>query len=76
MRKEIYVYLLDEGTDVLRPIEAEYVQEKIYKIIFKNDSKKNEKWEFSTGDYVRCEEKIFQENQKGLVAVEKINIEK
>jgi hypothetical protein len=38
--------------------------------------KKNEKWEFSTGDYVRCEEKIFQENQKGLVAVEKINIEK
>jgi hypothetical protein len=43
MRKEIYVYLLDEGTDVLRPIEAEYVQEKIYKIIFKNDSKKKRK---------------------------------
>ncbi len=69
----IYLPLLNEGTDVWRPVEAKHIEGNIYKIISKNETESDEEWMFSTGDYVRCEEKKFQDKQKSsLAAVEKI----
>ena len=71
---EIYVYLLDEGTDVWRPVQAEKLSENTFRIVSQNNDPENEKWQFSTGDIVKCEEKILSNSKpnKCLVAIEKI----
>ena len=61
----IYVKLLDEGTDVWRPVDAEEVSEQIYRLVGTHD---DEKWEFETGSSIRVEEHQFQTGS-GLVAV-------
>ena len=70
----IYVFLLDEGTDVWRPIEAIPVGDGVYRIVSENPDPEAEHWQFSTGDLVRCELKSLSEGsdyQNRLVAVEK-----
>lgn len=59
----IYVYLLDEGTDVWRPVEAEELGNNRYRIISKNNKPEDEKWEFMTGDIVRCESKVLKDTE-------------
>ena len=51
----IYVYLLDEGTDVWRPVEAEQIAGDRYRITGTNLDPDDERWQFQTGDIVRCE---------------------
>lgn len=68
MKEQIYIYLLNEGTDVWRPVDAELIEENIYKILSKNTDS-SEEWQFSTNDIVECEDKIFQNGDKGLIAV-------
>lgn len=70
---QIYVALLDEGTDVWRPVDALSVDRNIYTIVSKNRDPDVEHWQFQTGDLVRCELKIFSGGSRGLVAVEKVN---
>jgi hypothetical protein len=72
MKTKIFVYMLNEGTDVWRPVEAEKENE-FFRILTVRDIE-DEEWEFNTGDLVRCENKIFQSGITGLVAVQKINI--
>jgi hypothetical protein len=69
----IYVYLLEEGTDVWRPVEAEVLARDRYRIISENINPKDEKWEFVTGDIVRCKRKVLRNSgtQVCLVAVSK-----
>ena len=50
----IYVYLLNEGTDVWRPVEAEHVGEDRYKIVSVNADPEDESWQFQGGAIVRC----------------------
>jgi hypothetical protein len=69
---EIYVYLLGEGTDVWRPVQAKKLSDKLFRIVSQNTDPENEKWQFSTGDIVKCEERILSNSKKCLVAVEKI----
>ena len=71
---EIYVYLLDEGTHVWRPVQAEKLSDSLFRIISINPDPKDEKWQFSTGDIVKCEERILSNSNpiKCLVAIEKI----
>jgi hypothetical protein len=71
-REEIYVYLLDEGTDVWRPVQAEKLNNKLYRIVSNNPDPENEKWQYSTGEIVKCEERLFSNSKKCLVAIEKI----
>jgi hypothetical protein len=74
-KKNIYVYLLDEGTDVWRPIEAVPVGDDVYRIVSENPYPEDEHWQFSAGDLVRCELKPLSERddyQNKLVSVEKI----
>jgi len=79
MKEEtIYVYLLDEGVDVWRPVKAIHVRDKIYKIVSENQDQEDEKWQFSTGDFVRCELKHLSETddyQDKLIAVERVQEE-
>ena len=69
---EIYVYLLDEGTDTWRPVKAEKLSDNTFQIVSQNSDPEDEKWQFSTGDIVKCEERILSNSQKCLVAIEKL----
>ena len=51
----IFVCLLDEGTDVWRPVDAENVGPGAYRIITNNEAADDEHWQFSTGEVVHCE---------------------
>lgn len=51
----IYVALLDEGTDVWRPVEAEQIRAECFRIVSANPDPEDEHWEFSPGSVVRCE---------------------
>ena len=66
---QIYVYLEDEGTNVWRPVDAEYLGGNKYKIISSNPNGEDEKWQFQEGDIVGCEAKLDR-----IVAVKKIGV--
>jgi hypothetical protein len=51
----IYVYLLDEGTDVWRPVDADHVSGNKYRILSVNPDPDDEHWQFNAGDVVATE---------------------
>jgi hypothetical protein len=52
--RTIYIRLFDEGTDVLRPTEAEELANGLFKVMPTPGYDPNdEKWEFSPGSIVR-----------------------
>jgi hypothetical protein len=52
--RTIYIRLLDEGTDVLRPTEAEQLVNGLFKVMpTPGYNPDNEKWEFIPGSVVR-----------------------
>lgn len=72
--EEIYVYLLDEGVDVWRPVQAEPLGQGNYLIVSANPHPEDESWQFVQGDVVRCERKELMDGiarVSRLVAVEK-----
>ncbi len=62
-RKTIYVALLDEGSPCWRPVEAESLSENTFRILSSNPDPEDEKWEFSTGSIVRCEERDLSDGR-------------
>jgi hypothetical protein len=50
----IFVYLLNEGTDVWRPVEAQHLGEDRYRILTENEDPDDEEWQFQGGAVVRC----------------------
>jgi hypothetical protein len=52
----IYMPLLDEGTDVWRPVEAVHEGGDVYLIVSEQDHE-TETWEFPTGTRVRCHQR-------------------
>lgn len=48
----VYVKLLDEGTDVWRPVRAEHVGGDLYRLT--GEPPDDEVWPFAVGDIVRC----------------------
>jgi hypothetical protein len=66
--RTIYVALLDEGTDVCRPVEAEELPSGLFRIISDNPDPEDEHWEFPPGSVVRCERRHLSGVPK-LVAV-------
>ena len=65
----IYVALLDEGVAVWRPVAAEFHAQGLYRIT--DVQPEDERWQFTTGNTVRCEEHRFQDGTVGLVARER-----
>lgn len=74
-RVVIYVALLDEGTLVWRPVDAIALGNSLFQIVSENPDPDDEHWEFTTGDKVRCEQRMLSritERNLELVAVEKV----
>jgi hypothetical protein len=71
MNTTIYISLLDEGTDVWRPVSAEQVSGDIYRVTG-TPPDDTESWEFATGDMVRCREQTFASGERHLVAYERV----
>jgi hypothetical protein len=70
--KKIYINLLNEGTDVLRPADALEVAPNIYKILEQRNYKpEDEEWEFLPGMTVECKIEI-RGREKLLVAKKKV----
>lgn len=67
----IYMYLLDEGTDVWRPVEAIFIRDSIYQINPDAVIPETETWQFLPGDIVRCEGKHLSKGNS-IVAVAKV----
>ena len=54
-RIEIYVRLLEEGTEVFRPTEALTLENGLFRVLATTDyDPENEKWEFPPESIVRC----------------------
>jgi len=68
---KIYVALLEEGTDVWRPVMAKQISENGFLVL--GEVSAEESWQFAPGTQVRCEEHIFSGVERGLVAVEAIH---
>jgi hypothetical protein len=71
-RETIYMQLLGEGVEVWRPVEAERRNDGLY-VILSRPPDETETWMFPPGSVVRCEEKAFSGEGKGLVAVERVS---
>ncbi len=66
----VYVRLLDEGTDVMRPVPAFALGHGKFRLLAAKDGV-GEIWEFRPGTVVRCGLQRFDDNDI-LVAVEEI----
>ena len=64
----IFVRLLDGGIEGWRPVEAVEEQPGCYRIVEVNPDPTVERWEFASGDLVRCEQQIFR-GTPSLVAI-------
>lgn len=51
----IYVRLLDEGLDVWRPVQAQKIDEHVYRISDQPYDRDDETWAFEPGSIVLCE---------------------
>lgn len=67
-RTKIYVALLDEDVDVWRPVSAEHVAGKVYRITDKSHDPLLESWQFRPGDAVVCD-LIEVQGERVLAAV-------
>jgi antitoxin component YwqK of YwqJK toxin-antitoxin module len=65
---KIFVKLLDEGTDVWKPVSANLVGDGVFEIL--GIVPTGEAWEFSPGAHVRCEPKQFADGSTALVAMQ------
>jgi hypothetical protein len=67
--KTIYVPLLNEGTDVWKPVTAQPVSRATYRIVSESPDPDNEQQAYGAGQEVTVEEHVFQNGERGLVAV-------
>lgn len=65
----IYVALLDEGTSAWRPVIAEQIGQYRFIITSRNSDPDDGKWQFVTGDVVRCEMKEVIDGKAKFVAL-------
>ena len=70
--RDIYVALLDKGNDAWRRVEAVYEGEDSYRIISENEDAE-ERWEYTTGDCVRCRSMTLPSGERVLVATERLH---
>ena len=68
-RTTIFVALVDDGTEVWRPVAAERISDDRYLIVGVCDTE-DEVWQFSPGSVVRCELRESAGGESALAAVE------
>ena len=70
MEAVVYVRLLDEGTDVWRPVRATASPDGTFRLLEPDGYDPNaERWEFPPLTKVGCVTKKFTDGDEGLVAV-------
>ena len=62
----IYVPLLEEGTDVWRPVVAEKLIDETFRIL--GEMPEDERWEYRPGQRVFVKQHVFSGPVSGLVA--------
>ena len=76
---EIYVSLPDVKEDkhtICEPVQAQHLKGNLYQIVSENPNPETERWEFQTGDKVRCKRSRFSDDgQVFLWAYSKIEDE-
>ena len=66
----VYVRLLDEGTDVWRPVSASSLPDGVFQLAKPADyDPEMENWEFPPQAKVTCAPKIFSDGKEHLVAL-------
>ena len=68
----IFVALLDEGVDVWRPVQARPLGSGLFRIVGVEADVSDERWQFSAGAVVRCEERRFGDGTTGVAAVDQV----
>lgn len=69
----IYVYLVDEGTDVWRPTRGRRIGAQVYEVLAtSNYDPAIETWQFVPGTLVQCEERVLR-GDRVLVAVRAVD---
>ena len=71
-RSTVYVALLDEGTNVWRPVNGESVGLGLFRLLGSVPSDEN--WQFQPGEVVRCENRNLS-GGRVLVAVARSGVE-
>ena len=69
---EIFVELLEEGTACWRPVLAVPLGGAVFKIAADQAIPTDEKWAFGPGEAVTCEQRVFQDGVRGLVATKRM----
>jgi len=69
--RRIYVALLGRGNDSWRQVEAVSEGEDAYRIVSKND-RPEERWEYRTGERVRCRVASLPGGERVLVATQRL----
>jgi hypothetical protein len=68
----IYVYLIDEGVDVWRPVQATQISSELFQIDPNAVVLDSERWQFQPGQTVRCRWRMF-ETGEGFEAFELVS---
>ncbi len=75
MSEVIYVPLVDEEGDYLRPVHADHVHDDVYEITVDLEPR-GERWRFPPHALVRCRHQKLHHGGTGLVAYEWAGTEK
>jgi hypothetical protein len=67
----VYVALLEEGTDVWRPVVADVAGLGLFRLL--GSVPEDESWQFQPGEVVRCAERVLSGGPV-LVAVERAGV--
>jgi hypothetical protein len=70
--RHIYVALLGQGNDSWRQVEAVSEGDDAYRILSRNE-RPEERWEYGTGERVRCRTEVFPGGERVLVASESLD---
>jgi hypothetical protein len=65
---EIYVYVPDE--DYSQAVQARHLRGNLYQIV--SEQPADERWEFTTGDLVRCMRRRFDDGKIEMLAYRKV----
>jgi hypothetical protein len=72
-QRTIYVALLDEGTEVWRPVAAEELHNGVFRIVAERPDLNDERWQFPPGAVVCCEQRELS-GGPALVAVKRATV--
>jgi len=69
----IYISVTARGGKSWRPVSAILRRDDVYEILGKNPAPGVDEWPFDTGDLVRCRPYDLTDNDRVLVAYEKVD---